>query len=59
VTREAIITKRCQFTVQGPLQVGTVYATGIGPNEAAVIAHAKEIAAKRSGDPSPVFVRFA
>jgi hypothetical protein len=53
------ITRVCQFTVLGTEQAGVIYVTGRGPDEARVIAQAAAVAAKRSGDPSPEFIRFA
>jgi hypothetical protein len=53
------IARLCQFEVRGTEQAGVIYVTGHGTDEATVIADATKAAARRSGDPSPVFVRFA
>ena len=46
-----------QFTVAGDRQTGVVYVTLTGTDDAANLARATRIAARRSGDPAPVFVR--
>ena len=53
-----MIGRRCQFEVNGPEIVGTIYVTQRGADEAEIIRRATERAAMRSGDPAPVFVRF-
>jgi hypothetical protein len=58
-TMTEAITRLCQFTVRGTEQAGVIYVTGRGTDESSVIAQATAVAAKRSGDPAPVFVRFA
>lgn len=45
------------FTVAGERQTGVVYVTLTGADDAANLARATRIAARRSGDPAPVFVR--
>jgi hypothetical protein len=58
-TKTETITRLCQFEVRGTERAGVIYVTGRGPDEASVITQATAVAAKRSGDWSPVFVRFA
>ena len=49
--------KSFQFTVTGPEQTGVVYVTMNFADEAAAIVKATKLAAKRSGDPAPKFIR--
>ncbi len=46
-----------QFTVAGSRQTGVVYVTLTGTDNAANLARATRLAARRSGDKAPVFVR--
>ena len=49
--------KSFQFTVAGDKQTGVVYVTMDCTDVETGAAKAAKIAAKRSGDPAPVFVR--
>lgn len=49
--------KSFQFTVAGTEQTGVVYVTLNFDDEAAAIVKATKLAAKRSGDPAPKFIR--
>ena len=49
--------KSFQFTVSGTEQVGVVYVTMSFTDEAAAVVKATKLAAKRSGDPAPKFIR--
>lgn len=57
MSKEPTMRKSFQFTARGPLQTGVLYVTMSFTDEAAAIAKATKLAAKRSGDPAPVFVR--
>ena len=46
-----------QFTVLGSRQAGVIYVTLSYDDEAKALAKATKLAAKRSGDPAPVFIR--
>jgi hypothetical protein len=51
--------KSFQFTVRGDRQAGVIYVTRsfVVDDEAKALAAAVRIAARRSGDPSPTFIR--
>ena len=46
-----------QFTVCGTEQTGVIYVTLSFTDREAALARATKIAAKRSGDPAPTFIR--
>lgn len=50
--------KSFQFTVHGDQQTGVIYVTRSFTDEAQALTQATKIAARRSGDPSPIFVRI-
>lgn len=54
---------RFMFTVSGPSRTGVLYVwapcADPGMPRLAELAHAAVVAARRSGDPAPVFVRIA
>lgn len=49
--------KSFQFTVNGTERNGVLYVTMNTADAAADLTKATKIAAKRSGDPAPVFIR--
>jgi hypothetical protein len=49
--------KSFQFTVHGDHQTGVIYVTRSFTDEARALTQATKIAARRSGDPEPVFIR--
>lgn len=49
--------KSFQFTVNGTERQGVIYVTLSFEDEAAALVKATKLAAKRSGDPAPKFVR--
>jgi hypothetical protein len=53
-----ILTRACQFRVNGTKQQGIIEVAAAGFGEAALLREATKTAKRRSGDPKPEFVRF-
>lgn len=57
MTKEPTMRQAFQFTVRGTEQAGVIYVTLSFTDRAEALIRATKIAAKRSGDPAPKFVR--
>ena len=58
-SRRQPVQRSCQFRVNGTKIVGVIYVTAGGQSEDEIIRLARKIARRRSGDPTPEFIRFA
>lgn len=55
--KEPIMRQAFQFTVSGTEQSGVIYVTLSFTDRGEALARAAKIAARRSGDPAPKFIR--